>query len=237
MWTFKTCPKKHLIKTLNIWCKLADISLSESYTSGEALTFGQFNVCFTQIQCCYETQSHQRFVLHDHVLARCHGHQVFYTPTLNDRSYHFLFKAKKDPITIKFPGSLNSSRNGNVCKALTFDLLCRISAESRRLDSPITPAWSLASHHSTSLSTSLRFVPNCSAASATTHTQTPSIDLHSKSVLCLNLQIKQISFSDKLLLIILPHCHFLVINLKLDTAPLRMHLILLYCIKISGLIN
>lgn len=128
---------------------------------------------FTQIQRCYETQSHQRFVLHDHMLARCHGHQVLYAPTLDDCPYHFLLTAKKNPNTIKCPESRNFSSNGNECKTLTFDLLCRISAESRRLDSPITPAWSLASHHSTSLSTSLRFVPNCSAASATSHTQTP----------------------------------------------------------------
>lgn len=49
---------------------------------------------------------------------------------------------------------------------LTFDLLCRMRAESSLLDSPITPAWSLASHHSTRRSTSLAFFPSCSAASA-----------------------------------------------------------------------
>lgn len=147
------------------------------------LRFGHSNVCFTQIQCCYETQGHQRFILHDHVLARCHGHQVLYTSTMNDCPYHFLFKAEKYPITIRFTEFWNVLRNSNVCEVLTFDLLCRISAERRRLDSPITPAWSLASHHSTSLSTSLRFVPNCSAASAISHTKTPINQSISKSVL------------------------------------------------------
>lgn len=49
---------------------------------------------------------------------------------------------------------------------LTFDLLCRMRAESSLFDSPITPAWSLASHHSTKRSTNLIFFPSCSAASA-----------------------------------------------------------------------
>lgn len=51
-------------------------------------------------------------------------------------------------------------------KHLTLDLLWRIRAERSLLDSPITPAWSLALHHSTSLSTSFPLVPSCSAASA-----------------------------------------------------------------------
>lgn len=50
---------------------------------------------------------------------------------------------------------------------LTLDLLCRMRADSSLLDSPITPAWSLASHHSTSLSTSFSLVPSWSAASTT----------------------------------------------------------------------
>lgn len=49
---------------------------------------------------------------------------------------------------------------------LTLDLLCRMRADSSLLDSPITPAWSLASHHSTSLFTSFPLVPSWSAASA-----------------------------------------------------------------------
>lgn len=49
---------------------------------------------------------------------------------------------------------------------LTFDLLCRMRAESSLFDSPMTPAWSLASHHSTKRSTNLTFFPSCSAASA-----------------------------------------------------------------------
>lgn len=64
---------------------------------------------------------------------------------------------------------------------LTFDLLCRMRADNSRLDSPITPAWSLASHHSTKRSTSFVFVPSCSAASAATHTYTSEYTLHLKS--------------------------------------------------------
>lgn len=46
-------------------------------------------------------------------------------------------------------------------------------ADRSLLDSPITPAWSLASHQSTSLSTSFPLVPSWSAASAKpTHIQT-----------------------------------------------------------------
>lgn len=74
-----------------------------------------------------------------------------------------------------FPDSVDDSKENRILiwptqyrlLYLTLDLLCRMRADSSLLDSPITPAWSLASHHSTSLSTSFSLVPSWSAASAT----------------------------------------------------------------------
>lgn len=78
---------------------------------------------------------------------------------------------------------------------LTLDLLCRMRADRSLLDSPITPAWSLASHHSTSLSTSFALVPSWSAASAEpTHTHTRRFNVIYSSVHCHSSPVKAHDF-------------------------------------------
>lgn len=53
-------------------------------------------------------------------------------------------------------------------KCLTVLRLCRMSAANRRLASPRTPAWSLASHHSMTLPSSVASLPSTRAASSDT---------------------------------------------------------------------
>lgn len=47
--------------------------------------------------------------------------------------------------------------------------LCLMRAANRRLASPLTPAWSLASHHSMTRASSTVSLPNTKAASSETH--------------------------------------------------------------------
>lgn len=49
----------------------------------------------TQVQPRDQAQSHQRLVLHDHVLAGCHGHQVLDASSSDDRPDDFLDKGER----------------------------------------------------------------------------------------------------------------------------------------------
>ncbi|TNN46623.1 hypothetical protein EYF80_043156 [Liparis tanakae] len=61
-----------------------------------------------RIQRRYEPQRHQSFILHNHVLAGCHGDQVLDSSPLDDGPHDFLKETKERPQNIELPSVTSS---------------------------------------------------------------------------------------------------------------------------------
>ncbi|KAF3842590.1 hypothetical protein F7725_024541 [Dissostichus mawsoni] len=121
---------------------------TEQFTNTDQVESGGADVskCFTNVNGRCYCQGYQGLVLHDDMFTCCHRDKVPNPICFGYSMDHFL--SDRGHVQCCTVMTLTNRNDEPAERGLTALRLCLMRAARRRLDSPRTPAWSLASHHS-----------------------------------------------------------------------------------------